>query len=334
MRVAINGFGRIGRNFLKASLKSKAFRVVAVNDLAGAPLLGHLLRYDSVYGPFAGSVEWDKGSLTVNGKKIMVFSEKDPTRLPWGKQKIDVVIESTGIFRERKKAAMHLKAGAKKVVISAPPKGDAPVKQIVLGVNEKTYDPKEDDVISNASCTTNCLAPVAKVLDNKFGIVKGFMTTIHAYTADQLLLDGPHKDLRRARAASLNIIPTSTGAAKALGHVIPRLKGRITGSAIRVPVTDGSIVDLVVELRRRHEPEEINAALKRAAAGRLKGIIQYTDEPIVSSDVIGNPHSAIFDSLLTNTEGDLLEVFAWYDNEWGYSNRLVNLVEFMAKKWR
>jgi glyceraldehyde 3-phosphate dehydrogenase len=229
---------------------------------------------------------------------------------------------------------MHLKAGAKKVVISAPPKGDAPVKQIVLGVNERTYDPKEDDVISNASCTTNCLAPVAKVLDDKFGIVKGFMTTIHAYTADQMLLDGPHKDLRRAKAASLNIIPTSTGAAKALGHVIPRLKGRITGSAIRVPVADGSIVDLVVELRKRHEPEEINAALKRAAAGRLKGIIQFTDEPIVSSDIIGNPHSAIFDSLLTNTEGDLLEVFAWYDNEWGYSNRLVNLVEFMAKKWR
>jgi glyceraldehyde 3-phosphate dehydrogenase len=334
LRVAINGFGRIGRNFLKASLKSRAFRVVAINDLAAAPLLGHLMRYDSVYGPFGGTVEWDKTGITVNGKRILVSSERDPANLPWGKLKIDVVIESTGIFRDMENAATHLKAGAKKVIISAPPKGDGPIKQIVLGVNEGTYDPKKDDIISNASCTTNCLAPVAKVLDDKFGIVKGFMTTIHAYTADQLLLDGPHKDLRRARAACQNIIPTSTGAAKALGHVIPKLKGKITGSAIRVPVTDGSIVDLVVELKKRHEPEEINAAIKRASAGRLKGIIQYTKEPIVSSDIIGNPHSSIFDSLLTNTEGDLLEVFAWYDNEWGYSNRLVNLVEFVAKKWR
>ncbi len=333
LKVAINGFGRIGRNFLKASLRSKAFRVVAINDLAEAPLLGHLMKYDSVYGPFDGSVTWDKGSISVNGKKISVFSEKDPTKLPWGKLGIDVVIESTGIFREHDKAAMHVKAGAKKVVMSAPPKGDKPVKQIVLGVNERIYDPKHDVVISNASCTTNCLAPVAKVLDDRFGIVKGFMTTIHAYTSDQLLMDGPHKDTRRARAAGLNIVPTSTGAAKALGEVMPKLKGRITGSAIRVPVTDGSIVDLVVELRRKQTAEKINAAFKKAAA-RLHGIMQYTEEPIVSSDVIGNPHSAIFDSLLTNMEGDLVEVFAWYDNEWGYSNRLVDLVDFMAKKWR
>jgi glyceraldehyde 3-phosphate dehydrogenase len=334
LKVAINGFGRIGRNFLKAGLSSKAFKVVAINDLAEASLMGHLFKYDSVYGPFDGTVTWSKDGITVNGKEIMVFSEKDPTKLPWGKLGIDVVVESTGVFREYDKAAMHLKAGAKKVVMSAPPKGDKPVNQIVLGVNEKTYDPKNDLVISNASCTTNCLAPVTKVLNDKFKIVKGFMTTIHAYTADQLLMDGPHKDIRRARGACMNIVPTSTGAAKALDHVLPKIKGKITGSAVRVPVTDGSIVDLVVELGRKHEVEEINAAFKRAAEGKLKGIIQYTEEPIVSSDVIGNPHSAIFDSMLTNIKGDLIEVFAWYDNEWGYSNRLVNLVEFMAKKWR
>jgi glyceraldehyde 3-phosphate dehydrogenase len=333
LKVAVNGFGRIGRNFLKASLRSREFRVVAVNDLADAPMLGHLLKYDSVYGPFKGKVEWGKGSISVKGRKIRVFAQRDPSVLPWGKLGIDVVIESTGIFRDLDKASMHIRAGAKKVVISAPPKGDKPVKQIVLGVNEVTYDPKKDHVISNASCTTNCLAPVAKVLDDKFGIVKGFMTTIHAFTADQLLMDGPHKDIRRARAADINIIPTSTGAAKALGEVMPNLKGRITGSAIRVPVADGSIVDLVVELRRKHTVEEINAAFRRAA-GRLRGILQYTGEPIVSSDVIGNPHSSIFDSLLTNIEGDLVEVFSWYDNEWGYSNRLVDLVDYMAKKWR
>ena len=333
LKVAINGFGRIGRNFLKASLRSKAFRVVAVNDLAEAPLLGHLLKYDSVFGPFKGKIEWDKNSITVKGKKIKVFAEKDPASLPWGKLGIDIVIESTGIFRELDKASLHIKAGAKKVVLSAPPKGDKPVKQIVLGVNEGTYDPKKDMVISNASCTTNCLAPVAKVLDEKFGIVKGFMTTIHAYTADQLLMDGPHKDIRRARAADLNIIPTSTGAAKALGEVMPNLKGRITGSAIRVGLADGSIVDLVVELRKKHTVEEINSAFERASR-RMKGILQYSVEPLVSSDIIGNPHSSIFDSLLTNIEGDLVEVFSWYDNEWGYSNRLVDLVDFMAKKWR
>jgi glyceraldehyde 3-phosphate dehydrogenase len=225
-------------------------------------------------------------------------------------------------------------AGAKKVILSAPPKGDKPVKQIVLGVNENIYDPKKDHIISNASCTTNCLAPVAKVLDESFGIVKGFMTTIHAYTTDQLLMDGPHEDLRRAKAAAANIVPTSTGAAKALGEVMPHLKGKVTGSAIRVPVADGSIVDLVVELKKKHEVEEINAKFKKAAAGKLKGILEYKEEPIVSSDIIGNPYSSIFDSLLTNIEGDLIEVFSWYDNEWGYSCRLVDLVDFIAKKWR
>ncbi|UCD02607.1 MAG: type I glyceraldehyde-3-phosphate dehydrogenase [Candidatus Aenigmatarchaeota archaeon] len=334
LKVAVNGFGRIGRNFLKAALKSKAFRVVAVNDLADAETMGRLFKYDSVFGPFEGKIEWGKDFIEVNGRKISVFSEKDPAVLPWGKLGIDVVLESTGVFRERDEAEAHIRAGAKKVVLSAPPKGDKPVKQIVLGVNENIYDHRKDDIISNASCTTNCLAPLAKVIDDSFGIVKGFMTTIHAYTTDQVLLDGPHKDMRRARGAGLNIVPTSTGAAKSLGKVIPRLEGKITGSAMRVPVANGSIVDLVVELRKKTEPEKINATLKKAAGGKLKGILQYSDEPLVSSDIIRNPHSSIFDSMLTNIEGDLIEVFAWYDNEWGYSNRLVDLIDFMKKKWR
>lgn len=333
LKVGINGFGRIGRNFLKASLNSRAFKVVAINDLTDAPTLGHLFKYDSVFGIFKGKVKWDKGSINVNGNKINVFSEREPENLPWGKLSVDVVIESTGIFRERKHAEMHLRAGAKKVIISAPPKGDKPVREIVMGVNENTYDPR-DEVISNASCTTNCLAPVAKVLDEKFGIVKGFMTTVHAYTTDQHLLGAPSKDLRRARAAALNIVPTSTGAAKALGEVLPNLKGKITGSAMRVPVADGSIVDLVVQLRKGHSIEEINNAFRKAAEGKFKGIIEYGKDPVVSSDIIGNPHSAIFDSLLTNTEGNLIEVFSWYDNEWGYSNRLVDLMELIAKKWK
>ncbi len=335
LKVAINGFGRIGRNFLKASLSSRAFSVVAVNDLATPETLGRLLKYDSVFGPFDGKVSWGKDFITVNGKKISVTAEKDPAMLPWGKLGIDVVLESTGRFRTYDDASKHIQAGAKKVIISAPPKGDKPVKQIVLGVNENLYDHRKDAVISNASCTTNCLAPVAKVLHDTFGIEKGFMTTIHAYTGDQMILDGPHKDMRRARAAGLNIVPTSTGAAKALGEVIPALKGRISGSAIRVPVADGSIVDLVVDLKKKPlPPEKINDALKKAAAGKLKGIIQYSEEPLVSTDIIRNAHSAIFDSLLTNVEGDLVEVFAWYDNEWGYSSRLVDLIGFMSKKWR
>lgn len=334
LKVAINGFGRIGRNFLKASLGNKDFNVVAVNDLADAKTMGHLFKYDSVYGRFKGRIKAGENFISVNGDRILMFSEKDPANLPWGKLGIDVVIESTGFFRKREQVEGHLKAGAKKVIISAPPKGDKPIRQIVLGVNENTYNPKKDDVISNASCTTNCLAPVAKVLDDKFGIVKGFMTTIHAYTSDQRLLDAPHKDWRRGRSAATSIVPTSTGAAKALGEVIPKLKGKVTGSAMRVPVADGSIVDLVVELRRKASVDEINRAFKRAAEGKLKGILQYCEEPIVSLDIIGNPHSAIFDSLLTNIEGDLIEVFAWYDNEWGYSKRLVDLVGYVKKKWR
>jgi len=336
LKVAINGFGRIGRNFLKASLHAKSFRVVAINDLAEPETLGRLLKYDSVYGPFEGKIQWGREFLKVNNRKIMVYSAKDPIELPWKQLEIDVVVESTGIFRKKEQAELHLKAGAKKVILSAPPKGDG-VKQIVLGVNEKEYDHKTDDIISNASCTTNCLAPIAKVLNDEFGIIKGFMTTIHAYTSDQLILDGPHKDMRRARAAGLNIVPTSTGAAKALGKVMPQLDKRITGSAIRVPVADGSIVDLVVELRKKPKPpesEKVNRVIKKAASGRLRGIIEYSDGPLVSTDIIGNPHSAIFDSKLTNIEGDLIEVFAWYDNEWGYSSRLVDLIIFMAKKWR
>jgi glyceraldehyde 3-phosphate dehydrogenase len=334
LKVGINGFGRIGRNFLKASLGNKDFKVIAVNDLADAGTMAHLFKYDSVYGRFKGRIKAGENFIYVNSDKIMMFSEKDPANLPWGKLGIDVVLESTGFFRKREQAELHLKAGAKKVIISAPPKGDKPVRQIVLGVNENTYDPKKDDVISNASCTTNCLAPVAKVINDKFGIVKGFMTTIHAYTSDQRLLDAPHKDWRRGRSAAMSIVPTSTGAAKALGAVIPKLKGRVTGSAIRVPVADGSIVDLVVELRRKAGVDEINRAFKRAAEGKLKGILQYCEEPIVSLDIIENPHSAIFDSLLTNIEGDLIEIFAWYDNEWGYSKRLVDLVGYVKKKWR
>lgn len=334
LKVAINGFGRIGRNFLRASLGNKNFRIVAVNDIADAKTMGHLLKYDSVYGRLNGKVKAGKDSISVSGQKIQMFAEKDPSKLPWGKLGIDVVLESTGIFRKKEQADMHLKAGAKKVVLSAPPKGDKPVKQIVMGVNENTYSPKKDKIISNASCTTNCLAPIAKVLDSKFRIVKGFMTTIHAYTADQSILDAPHKDWRRGRSAAVSIVPTSTGAAKALGEVMPKLKGRITGSAMRVPVADGSIVDLVVELRKRTEVDKINRAFQKAANGKFNGIIQYCDEPIVSQDIIGNPHSAIFDSLLTNMEGDLIEVFAWYDNEWGYSNRLVDLLGFVKKKWK
>lgn len=334
LKVAINGFGRIGRNFLRASLGNRDFRVIAVNDIADSKTMAHLFKYDSVYGRFKGRIEAGENFISVDGNKILMFSERDPAKLPWGRLGIDVVIESTGIFRKKEQAEVHLKAGAKKVVLSAPPKGDKPVKQIVLGVNESEYDPKKDDVVSNASCTTNCLAPVAKVLDQKFGIVKGFMTTIHAYTSDQRLLDAPHKDWRRGRSAATSIVPTSTGAAKALGEVMPKLKGRITGSAMRVPVADGSIVDLVVELRRKASVEEINKAFKNAAEGKMKEILQYHDEPIVSLDIIGNPHSAIFDSLLTNIEGDLIEIFAWYDNEWGYSKRLVDLVSFIKKKWK
>lgn len=333
LKLGINGFGRIGRNFLKASLKNKKIKVVAINDLTDPRTLAHLFKHDSVFGKFEGTVGHDKNTLVVNNKKIKVLSKKNPAKLPWKKLDIDVVLESTGVFRRKKDATKHLKAGAKKVVISAPPKGKKPVKQIVMGVNEDIYDPKKDSVISNASCTTNCLAPVAKVLNDSFGIEYGNLTTVHAYTTSQKLLDSPHKDLRRARAAAVSMVPTTTGAAKALTEVMPELKGRTTGAAIRVPVANGSIVDFVVDLKKKTSVKRVNKVFKKAAKNKMEGIIQYTNEPLVSVDIIGNPHSAIFDSLLTNIQDDLLEVFAWYDNEWGYSCRLVDLMEFMEKSW-
>ncbi|MCD6367505.1 MAG: type I glyceraldehyde-3-phosphate dehydrogenase [Candidatus Aenigmarchaeota archaeon] len=331
IKVAINGFGRIGRNFFKASLKSKIFEVVAVNDLTDPKTLAHLLKYDSVFGKFDGNVKYTEDSIIVDGREIKVFSERDPSKLPWGELGIDVVVESTGIFRTRELASKHIEAGAKKVIISAPPKSPD-VKQIVMGVNQETYDPEKDDIISNASCTTNCAAPIAKVINDNFGIKYANLTTVHAYTADQRLLDAPHHDLRRARAAAVSIVPTTTGAAKAVSEVIPELKGKMNGTAIRVPVPDGSIIDLVVHLEKETTVEEVNKLFKDASMGNMKGIIEYAEEPIVSSDIVGNPHSAIFDSLLTHVNGNVLEVFAWYDNEWGYSNRLVDLIEYIVNR--
>ena len=331
IKVAINGFGRIGRNFFKASLKSKIFEVVAVNDLTDPKTLAHLLKYDSVFGKFDGNIKYTEDSIIVDGREIKVFSERDPSKLPWGELGIDIVVESTGIFRTRELASKHIEAGAKKVIISAPPKSPD-VKQIVMGVNQEMYDPEKDDIISNASCTTNCAAPIAKVIKDNFGIKYANLTTVHAYTADQRLLDAPHHDLRRARAAAISIVPTTTGAAKAVSEVIPELKGKMNGTAIRVPVPDGSIIDIVAHLERETTVEEVNKLFKDVSMGNMKGIIEYAEEPIVSSDIVGNPHSAIFDSLLTHVNGNVLEVFAWYDNEWGYSNRLVDLIEYIVNR--
>ncbi len=332
VRVAINGFGRIGRNFFRSALGDKSIDVVAINDLTDAKTLAHLLKYDSVHGVLDADIKVKGNSIVVNGKEIPVFAIKDPTQLPWKKYKVDIVLESTGVFRKKEDAAKHLQAGAKKVVISAPPKGEDYVKQFVLGVNENELK-KSDDIVSMASCTTNCLTPLVKVLDDTFGIKKALMTTVHGYTNDQKILDLPHKDLRRARAAAMSIIPTTTGAAKAVTEVIPKLKGKINGMAMRVPVPDGSIVDLVAELKRNVTPEEVNAAFKRAASGKLKGILQYTEDEIVSVDVIGNPHSSIFDAKSTMVvNGNFVKVISWYDNEWGYSTRLVDFIKYIAKK--
>ncbi|MBI5347354.1 MAG: type I glyceraldehyde-3-phosphate dehydrogenase [Candidatus Aenigmarchaeota archaeon] len=324
MRVAINGFGRIGRNVLRAAVKKKSkIEFVAVNDLTNPKTLAHLLRYDSVHGMLDGVKAGEK-SISVNGNDIMVFSEKDPEKLPWNKMDVDIVIESTGFFRDRKGAEKHIRAGAERVVISAPADVDA---TIVLGVNDEKLK-KSHKIISMASCTTNCLAPMVKILNENFGIVNGFMTTIHAYTNDQSILDLAHKDLRRARAAALSIIPTTTGAAKAIGNVIPEVAGKLDGIAIRVPVADGSITDLVVNTGKETTAEKVNHAFRNA---NMKGIVQYSEEPIVSADIIGNPHSCIFDSLLTNVYGKTVKVLGWYDNEWGYSCRLVELVERLSK---
>ncbi|MEM3087005.1 MAG: type I glyceraldehyde-3-phosphate dehydrogenase [Halobacteria archaeon] len=329
VRVGVNGFGRIGRNFLRASL-GRNLEFVAVNDLTDAKTLAHLLKWDSVHGPLGKPVQATGRGFTVDGQEVRVLAEKEPAKLPWGELGVDVVVESTGRFTDREPAALHLKGGAKKVVISAPSKNaDA---TLVMGVNEKAYDPAKHSVVSNASCTTNCLAPVAHVLHSKFKIQRGFMTTVHSYTNDQSILDLQHKDLRRARAAAVSIIPSTTGAASALHLVLPDLKGKMDGIALRVPTPNVSMIDLNAVLEKPATKEEVNAALKEAARGPLKGILDYTDEPLVSVDFNDNPHSAIVDGPSTNAIGNLAKVFAWYDNEWGYSNRLVDLVEFIGKK--
>jgi glyceraldehyde 3-phosphate dehydrogenase len=331
VRVGINGFGRIGRNFLRAALAAGAdIELVGVNDLTDNKTLAHLLKYDSILGRL-GDVSFDEGQISVGGKSFKALEERDPAKLPWGDLGADVVIESTGFFTDATKAKAHIDAGAKKVIISAPASNEDVT--IVMGVNDDSYDASAHHIISNASCTTNCLGPMAKALNDEFTIVRGLMTTIHAYTQDQNLQDGPHKDLRRARAAALNIVPTSTGAAKAIGLVLPELKGKLDGYAIRVPVPTGSATDLTVTVSREVTVEEVNAAVKAAAESeQWAGILSYTDAPIVSSDIVGDPASSIFDSGLTKVIGNQVKVVSWYDNEWGYSNRLVDLTELVASK--
>jgi glyceraldehyde 3-phosphate dehydrogenase len=331
IKVGINGFGRIGRNVVRAGLHNPNIEFVAANDLTDTKTLAHLLKYDSILGPLHESVKADGDAIIVDGKRIKIFAIKDPAEIDWSSLGVQIVIESTGKFTDATQASKHLKGSVKKVIISAPAKNEDIT--IVLGVNEKSYDPAKHNIISNASCTTNCLAPVVKVLQEAFGIEKGTMTTIHSYTNDQNVLDFPHKDLRRARAAALNMIPTSTGAAKAIGLVMPELKGKLDGYSMRVPTPDVSAVDFVCILKKPATSEEVNAALKAAAEGPLKGILGYTEDPIVSTDMLHNPNSSIVDSLMTKVlDGNLLKVLAWYDNEWGYSMRVVDLVEFLAKK--
>lgn len=328
-KVGINGFGRIGRNVFKLLLDNPAFEVVAINDLTNAKTLAHLLKYDSVMGVYAKDVKAAENAIIVDGKEVKVSAVKNPAELGWGDMGVELVLESTGVFRSKAKCMMHIEAGAKKVLLSVPPSDDVDAI-IVLGVNEEALKPT-DIIVSNASCTTNCLAPVAKVLHKEFGIKRGLMTTTHAYTNDQVVLDMPHSDLRRARAAAYSIIPTSTGAARAVGEVLPELNGKLDGMAMRVPVIDGSVVDLVAELDKPATKDAVNAAIKAAAEGPLKGILQYMTDPIVSCDVIGNPHSSIFDAGLTTVmDGNFVKVISWYDNEWGYSNRCIDLFKMMA----
>jgi glyceraldehyde 3-phosphate dehydrogenase len=334
INVAINGFGRIGRMVLKAGLDDPDINFVVINDLTDTKTLAHLLKYDSVHGVFPGQVDSSPSSIIVNGKKVDVISEKDVNKLPWGRYKVDVVVESTGRFTNKKDAMRHITAGAKKILVSAPCKcdaGESPVKTIVKGVNEHELT-KEDLIVSNASCTTNCLAPMVKVMEDNFGIERGFMTTVHAYTADQRLVDSPHEDLRRARHAAMSIIPTSTGAAKAIGEVIPTLKGKLDGFALRVPVPDGSFTDLTLVLKRDATKQQINDLFRNVSNFHLKGVLEYCDAPIVSSDIVGNPNSCIFDAGLTNViDKRFVKVTGWYDNEWGYSKRMVDLLKIMAK---
>jgi glyceraldehyde 3-phosphate dehydrogenase len=330
IKVGINGFGRIGRNFTRAALAQGAdIEIVGVNDLTDNKTLAHLLKYDSILGRLDQEVSYDEDSITVGDQTFKALEERDPSKLPWGELGADIVVESTGIFTDATKAKAHIDAGAKKVIISAPAKNEDGT--FVIGVNDADYDPATHNIISNASCTTNCLAPVAKVLNDEFGIVKGLMTTVHAYTADQNLQDGPHSDLRRARAAALNIIPTKTGAAAAVALVLPELKGKFDGYALRVPTPTGSVVDLTFEASREVTVDEVNAAVKAAAEGPLKGVLDYTEDPIVSSDIVTDPHSSIFDAGCTKVIGNQVKIVTWYDNEWGYSNRLVDLTVLVGK---
>jgi glyceraldehyde 3-phosphate dehydrogenase len=328
-RVGINGFGRIGRTFVRRALERSDIEVLAVNDIADARTLAHLLKFDSTYGRL-GTVTYSGDSIIVDGFPIRVLSIRDPAELDWRRFGVDIVVESTGKFRARDQAALHLKGGARKVLLSAPGKGAD--LTIVIGVNDGDYDPELHDVISNASCTTNCVAPMAKVLNDAFGLVRGFMTTVHAYTGDQMLLDGPHKDLRRARSAAVSMVPTTTGAARTTGEVIPALAGRLDGVAVRVPVEDGSLTDLTAVLERDVTPAEINAAFEAAAAGPMAGIMHYSTDPLVSRDIIGDPASCVFDSGLTQASGTLAKVFGWYDNEWGYTCRLVDLAAIVGER--
>ncbi|WP_196716544.1 type I glyceraldehyde-3-phosphate dehydrogenase [Actinomyces trachealis] len=330
-RVGINGFGRIGRNFFRAAREQGAdIEIVAVNDLTDNKTLAHLLKFDSITGRLDAEVSYDDESITVDGHRIVALAERDPANLPWGKLGVDVVVESTGFFTDATKAKAHIDGGAKKVIISAPAKNEDAT--FVMGVNEGDYDPAKHNIISNASCTTNCLAPFAKVLDENFGIESGLMVTVHAYTGDQRIHDAPHKDLRRARAAALNIVPTSTGAAKAVSLVLPQLKGKLDGYAMRVPVPTGSVVDLTFKPAKACTAEEINAAMKAAAEGPLKGVLAYSEEPLVSTDIVGDSHTSIFDAQLTKVMGDQVKVVSWYDNEWGYSNSLVRLTALVGSK--
>lgn len=331
VRVAINGFGRIGRLFYRSAYKEKGLEVVAVNDITDSATLAHLLKYDSIHRG-ALPVKAEDDGFSVEGHKVQVLSVKDPGALPWKDLGIDVVVESTGLFRTYEKAEPHLKAGAKKVIISAPGSGKPEIPTLVMGVNHKDYDPKKDHIVSNASCTTNCLAPLVKVLEESFGVERGYMTTIHAYTADQKLMDAPHKDLRRARSAALSMIPTSTGATKAITKVMPHLAGKLSGISIRVPTPDVSMVDFTAIIRKTATVDEVNTEFKKSADGYLKGILEYSAEPLVSVDLTTNPASSIFDSLLTEVvDGTLVKVFAWYDNEWGYSNRIKDLILYMGE---
>ncbi|MCK7641474.1 type I glyceraldehyde-3-phosphate dehydrogenase [Corynebacterium sp. CCM 8835] len=331
VRVGINGFGRIGRNYFRAILERGAdIEVVAVNDLTDNKTLAHLLKFDSILGRLGQDVDYDDESIVVGGKRIIVTAERDPKNLAWGENDVDIVIESTGFFTDANAAKAHIEAGAKKVIISAPAKNEDAT--FVVGVNHTDYDPENHTIISNASCTTNCLAPMAKVLDEAFGIERGLMTTIHAYTGDQRLQDAPHKDLRRARAAAVNIVPTSTGAAKAVALVLPQLKGKLDGFAMRVPVPTGSCTDLTFTASKDVTVDEVNAAIKKAAEGDLKGVLAYSEEPLVSTDIVTDPHASIFDSGMTRVIGDQVKVVSWYDNEWGYSNQLVTLTEYVGDR--